>query len=96
MNADLRDEIAAALYFTSEVTGQGDATWPELIATYGDEYGAVVKYRAMAVGLTPLVERAQGAAWDRGYTSGGSNAMRRMSDEPNAPTSPNPYNSDAS
>ena len=30
-------------------------------------------------------------AWDRGYTAGHSNAMRRMSDEPNAPTSRNPY-----
>lgn len=30
-------------------------------------------------------------AWDEGYRSGHSNAMRRMSDEPNAPTSPNPY-----
>lgn len=30
-------------------------------------------------------------AWDEGYTSGHSNAMRRMSDEPNAPTTPNPY-----
>lgn len=30
-------------------------------------------------------------AWNEGYTSGHSNAMRRMSDEPNAPTSPNPY-----
>ncbi|HET7327866.1 MAG TPA: hypothetical protein VFJ14_11350 [Nocardioidaceae bacterium] len=30
-------------------------------------------------------------AWDKGYTSGHSNAMRRMSDEPHAPTTPNPY-----
>lgn len=29
--------------------------------------------------------------WDRGYASGRSNAMRYMSDEPNAPTTPNPY-----
>ena len=31
------------------------------------------------------------AAWQEGYTSGHSNAMRQMSDEPNAPTTPNPY-----
>lgn len=30
-------------------------------------------------------------AWEEGYAAGHSNAMRRMSDEPNAPTSPNPY-----
>jgi hypothetical protein len=30
-------------------------------------------------------------AWDRGYTAGHSNAMRRMSDELGAPTSRNPY-----
>lgn len=30
-------------------------------------------------------------AWQKGYTSGHSNAMRQMSDEPNAPTAPNPY-----
>lgn len=33
----------------------------------------------------------QAEAWDRGYTSGHSNAMRQMSDEPNAPTTPNPF-----
>lgn len=32
---------------------------------------------------------AQG--WERGYTAGHSIAMRRMSDEPGAPTPPNPY-----
>lgn len=34
--------------------------------------------------------------WDEGYTSGHSNAMRRMSDEPDAPTTPNPYRIEAS
>lgn len=29
--------------------------------------------------------------WAEGYASGFSNAMRRMSDEPNAPTTSNPY-----
>jgi hypothetical protein len=33
----------------------------------------------------------QAAAWRQGYASGLSNAMRRMSDEPNAPITPNPY-----
>jgi len=36
---------------------------------------------------------ARAEAWDEGYTSGHSNAMRRMSDEPDAPTTPNPYHS---
>ena len=30
-------------------------------------------------------------AWTSGYASGSSNAMRRMSDEPCAPATPNPY-----
>jgi predicted phage tail protein len=30
-------------------------------------------------------------AWDRGYTSGHSRAMRRMSDEPNVEPGSNPY-----
>lgn len=30
-------------------------------------------------------------AWEMGYRSGFSNAMRCMSDEPTAPTTPNPY-----
>lgn len=29
--------------------------------------------------------------WNEGYIAGHSNAMRKMSDEPNAPKSPNPY-----
>jgi hypothetical protein len=41
--------------------------------------------------LTAERDAAVADAWDRGYTSGHSNAMRRMSDEPDAPTSPNPY-----
>jgi hypothetical protein len=38
-----------------------------------------------------LLTNALAAAWEKGYTSGHSNAMRQMSDEPNAPKSPNPY-----
>ena len=29
--------------------------------------------------------------WNEGYVAGHSNAMRQMSDEPDAPKSPNPY-----
>lgn len=45
----------------------------------------------MGAGLVADVLLAIQKAWDEGYTSGHSNAMRRMSDEPNAPTTPNPY-----
>jgi hypothetical protein len=34
---------------------------------------------------------AVAGAWDAGYIAGHSNAMRQMSDEPDAPKSPNPY-----
>lgn len=39
------------------------------------------------------IRRIRHEAWDQGYRLGFSNAMRRMSDEPNAPTTPNPYRS---
>lgn len=38
-----------------------------------------------------VLDAVRGEAWDEGYRSGLSNAMRRMSDEPDAPTTPNPY-----
>lgn len=41
--------------------------------------------------LAPHVMVLLAQAWGQGYASGHSNAMRRMSDEPDAPTSPNPY-----
>lgn len=43
--------------------------------------------------ITEEAARALAQAWEAGYTSGHSNAMRKMSDEPNAPTTPNPYRS---
>lgn len=41
--------------------------------------------------IEELIRRHRAEAWDEGYRSGHSNAMRQMSDEPNAPTTPNPY-----
>lgn len=41
--------------------------------------------------LLPLIAAERAEAWGEGYRSGKSNAMRRMSDEPNAPTTANPY-----
>ncbi|AYN57844.1 hypothetical protein HOU49_gp57 [Arthrobacter phage Eileen] len=39
-----------------------------------------------------LLKELQAEAWDRGFASGKSRAMRHMSDEPNLPlTAPNPY-----
>ena len=37
------------------------------------------------------LEQVRAEAWDEGYTSGRSNTMRRMSDEPKAPLTCNPY-----
>lgn len=44
-----------------------------------------------ATRLAALLAEVRAEGWDKGYTSGHSNAMRRMSDEPDAPTTPNPY-----
>lgn len=46
---------------------------------------------AAALLASPALATLRAQAWDQGYTSGHSNAMRRMSDEPNAPTTPNPH-----
>ena len=37
------------------------------------------------------IRAIKAAAWDEGYTSGHSRAMRRMSDEPNVEPGVNPY-----
>ena len=49
---------------------------------------------AEALLASPALATLRAHDWDKGYTSGHSNAMRRMSDEPNAPTTPNPYRAD--
>ena len=41
------------------------------------------------------VRDAKAEAWDAGYRSGHSNAMRQMSDEPDAPKTPNPHGTEA-
>lgn len=53
---------------------------------FSDDIPAAVK-----AAIEALVQEARAVAWQEGYTSGHSNAMRRMSDEPNAPSTPNPY-----
>ena len=45
----------------------------------------------IAAQVEAAVSVARAEAWDKGYTAGHSNAMRRMSDEPNVPKSQNPY-----
>lgn len=41
--------------------------------------------------IDSITTEAEAKAWQRGYNSGLSNAMRRMSDEPDAPTTSNPF-----
>ena len=45
----------------------------------------------LPIGFDRWLEQVKSEAWDEGYTSGRSNAMRRMSDEPKAPLTRNPY-----
>lgn len=79
----LREALAIALHDAMCVPSCRDD-----VSTYG-------AYFATADALAPLIAEREAAAraeaWDQGYRSGLSNAMRRMSDEPNAPTTPNPY-----
>lgn len=41
--------------------------------------------------VAEVIRSALEQAWDAGYTSGHSKAMRKMSDEPNVTPSVNPY-----
>lgn len=45
--------------------------------------------------LEPTLVATAADAWDKGYTSGHSRAMRRMSDEPNVEPGTNPYRSES-
>lgn len=57
----------------------------------GRAIGAANSARAYSQSPPEAIRQQREIAWDEGYTSGHSNAMRRMSDEPDAPTTPNPY-----
>jgi len=60
-------------------------------ASWRDDRGVEVLNLSTAIGrIVPFLIRAQVRAWDRGYRSGKSIAMRRMSDEPGAADYPNP------
>ena len=59
-------------------------------------YGAAVTFPTMSLperrrAFDRWLEQVKAGAWDEGYTSGRSNTMRRMSDEPKAPLTHNPY-----
>ena len=64
-----------------------------------ERFAAFEHSRALADHAASVVEAivarevaaAKAEAWDEGYRSGFSNAMRRMSDEPGAPTTLNPH-----
>lgn len=53
--------------------------------------GAASLATALSHHLDPTTADIATQAWDEGYASGHSNAMRRMSDEPNVVSTPNPY-----
>jgi hypothetical protein len=76
-------EVLAAHRLYGDECGCGDVD-PD--TSWREAHLAVLAARDAQVAAT-----ARADAWDEGYVSGHSNAMRRMSDEPNAPTSPNPY-----
>jgi hypothetical protein len=50
-----------------------------------------VEFAALRPTIDALLTERGERTWDEGYKSGWSNAMRRMSDEPHAPITPNPY-----
>lgn len=86
MSADLTTEQIDA------VTGDDLAYWLRNPFMSPDLLEAKVRYW-----VTKYADHArrEAEAWEEGYRSGFSNAMRRMSDEPEAPTTPNPYRSRA-
>lgn len=88
-----RDALVRALFDASH-PGERDPNDPNWHGNYyPDPLGAVDRFLASGVVQDAAdVRRAVAEeVWDKGYAAGFSNAMRRMSDEPKAPTSPNPY-----
>jgi hypothetical protein len=69
----------------------------KVLHTWGDQIPEVHPLAAHQAAVLSaagfgLVADAKAEAWDRGFASGKSRAMRAMSDEPSLPlTAPNPY-----
>lgn len=57
----------------------------------GRAIGTANAARRFQESLPEAIRQQREVAWGEGYGSGHSNAMRQMSDEPNAPTTTNPY-----
>lgn len=105
MSTEFRDTLAAAIggcmiirQSMSQVADQliasgivADPTVVESQVRHARSVGTANATRNFQDSLPVAMRQVQEAAWDQGYTSGHSNAMRRMSDEPNAPTTVNPY-----
>lgn len=66
---------------------QAEALHPDAHYILSEEFGRW---------LNKVRTEAKAEAWDEGYTSGHSRAMRRMSDEPNVPPATNPYRKEES
>lgn len=79
-----RDALAAQLDALRRARLVGDSflSWHD----FGHKVGRILD----ADPSTVLAER-DAQKWDEGYRSGGSRAMRRMSDEPSVPDAVNPY-----
>lgn len=85
-----RVRIARALWEADHEPQHGHRrTWEEARDDEPDRYLRLAD-AALAV-MRPDGDPAAAVAWDEGYTSGHSNAMRQMSDEPHAPKTANPY-----
>lgn len=87
-----RPDVASNMEALDGVCGGGWAHSAKLRASDNEAWLKDCTKAAQALADAGLIGgQALAKVWDRGYASGFSNAMRRMSDEPDAPTTPNPY-----
>lgn len=72
-----------------EQDGNGEELWCPGIDSYPPDLHHITRERKEL--FEEKMRLACVKAWEQGYASGWSNASRRLSDEPNAPITNNPY-----
>ena len=87
----LRDADARAT--AAEVASRGYRERAEKAEAKSARFAGLLAHQSRTLTDTIAAEvlRQKADAWDEGYTSGHSRAMRRMSDEPNVEPGTNPY-----
>ena len=88
-----RAEHAEARATAAEVASRGYRERAEKAEAKAARFAGLLGHQSRTLTDTIAAEvlRQKADAWDEGYTSGNSRAMRWMSDEPNVEPGTNPY-----